>query len=65
MDPPKNNFFYALRSRGEQYSSPDVVTGMLQVILTNVFVLLDLGGALSFVTPLIHRNFNILLDILN
>ncbi|XP_049346806.1 uncharacterized protein LOC125811345 [Solanum verrucosum] len=40
-DAPKKNHFYALQSRGDQESSPDVVTGMLQVFLINVYALLD------------------------
>ncbi|XP_069150083.1 uncharacterized protein [Solanum lycopersicum] len=65
VDPPKKNKFYALRSRGEQESSPDVVTGMLQVFSIDVYALLDPSATLSFVTPLIARKFDILPDILN
>ena len=49
VDPPKKNYFNALRSRGEQESSPDVVTGMLQVFAINVYCLLDPGATLSIV----------------
>ena len=52
----KKNRFYALRSRGEQESSPDVVNGMLQVFSIDAYDLLDPGDILSFVTPLILRN---------
>ena len=38
---PKKNRFYALHSRGDQEDSPDVVTGMLQVLSINVYALLD------------------------
>ena len=48
--------FNALRSRGEQESSPDVVTGMLQVFSIYVYALLDRGDKLSFVTPLIAKS---------
>ena len=65
MDPPKNNLFYVLRSRGEQESSPDVVTSMLRLFDIDVYALLDLGATLYFVTPLIDRMFDILPDILN
>ena len=65
MDAPKKKFFYALHSWGEQVSSPDVVLVMLQVFFINVYALLDSGDTLSFVTPLITRNFDIFLDILN
>ena len=47
---PKKNLFYALRSRGEQETSPDVVTVMLKVFSTDIYALLDLGATLSFVT---------------
>ena len=35
------NHFYALRSRGEQETSSDVVTGMLKVFSIDVYSLLD------------------------
>ena len=38
---PKKNHFYALRSRGEQETSPDLVTGMFQVFSIDVYALLD------------------------
>lgn len=64
LDPPKKNHLYALRSRGELQSSPDVVTGILQVITINVYSLRDLGNTLSFVTPLVAKKIDILSDIL-
>ena len=63
-DAPKKNHFYALRSRGNQEDSPDVVTGMLQVFSNNVYVLLDLGANFSFVTPLISKRFGVLPEAL-
>ena len=39
--------------RGEQKSSLDVMNGILQVFSVNVYVLLDPGATLSFVTPLV------------
>ncbi|XP_015081286.1 uncharacterized protein LOC107024862 [Solanum pennellii] len=51
VDTPRKNRFCALCSRGEQESSPDVVT--------------DPGSTLSFTTPLVARKFDILPDILN
>ena len=65
MDIPKKNRFYAIRSRGEQETSLDVLTGMLQVFSVDVYALLDQGCRLSFVTPLISRKFDVLPDILN
>ena len=32
----KKNYFYALRTRGEQQTTPDVVTGTLQVFSIDV-----------------------------
>ena len=37
---PKKNCFYALHSRGEQETSPDVVTSMLKVFFIDVYALL-------------------------
>ena len=54
-DAPKKNWFYALCPRGEQETSPDVVTGMLEVFSADVYALLDPGANLSFVTPLIYK----------
>ncbi|XP_069145474.1 uncharacterized protein [Solanum lycopersicum] len=64
-DDPKKNRFYTLRSRGEQETSPDLVTGMLKVFSPDVYSLLDPGATLSFVTPLVAKNFDILPDILH
>ena len=57
---PKKNHFYALRSRGEQETSPDMVTGMLKVFSFDVYALLDPGATLSFMTPLVAKKFDIL-----
>ena len=62
-DAPNNINFYALRSRGEQYTSPYVVIDMLNVLSIDVYVLLNPGAILSFVTPLVAKKFDILLDI--
>ena len=43
---PKNNRFYAIRSRGEQETSLDVVTGMLKVFSLDVYSLHDPGATL-------------------
>ena len=42
-----------------------MVTGMLQVFLTSVYPLLDLGSTLFFVTPLLALTFEILLEVLH
>ncbi|XP_069150827.1 uncharacterized protein [Solanum lycopersicum] len=62
---PKKNHFYALRSRCEQETSPDVVTGMLKIFSIDGYALLDSGATLSFVTPLVAKKFDILPDILH
>ncbi|KAH0773630.1 hypothetical protein KY290_010767 [Solanum tuberosum] len=59
-DVPKKNRFYALQSRGDQESSPNVVIGILQVFSIDVYALLDPGATLSFVTPLVAMKFEIL-----
>ena len=64
VDAPKKNRFYALRHRGEQESSPNVVTCMLQVCI-DVYALLDPGATLYFVTPLIANKFDIFPVVLN
>ena len=62
-DALKKNHFYALRSRGEQETSPDVVIGMLKVFYVDVYALIEPNTTLSFVTPLVAKNFDILPDI--
>ncbi|XP_015081364.1 uncharacterized protein LOC107024983 [Solanum pennellii] len=42
-DAQKRNRFCALKAKGEKESSPDVVTGMIQVFSINVYALLDQG----------------------
>ena len=64
-DAPKKNLFNALHSRGEQETSPDVVTSMLKVFSIDVYDLLDLSATLSFDTPLVSKKFDILPDILH
>ena len=63
-DAPKKNRFDALRSRGEQEFSPDVVIDLLKVFSIDVYALLDPDATLSFVTPLVAKMFYILHDIL-
>ena len=64
-DAPKKNRFYALCSRGDEETYPDVVTGMWKIFTLDVYALLDPGATLSFVTPLVARKFYVLPDILN
>ena len=56
---------YALRSRGEHETSPDVVTGMLKVFSIDIYSLIDASSTLYFFTPLKAKKFEILPDILN
>ena len=57
IDVPRKNIFYSLPSRGEHESSPDMVTGMLQVFSLKIYTLIYLGATLSFNTSLVVRNF--------
>ena len=65
VDGLKKNRFYALLYRSEKETSYDVVTGILKVFSIDVYVLLDPGDTLSFVTPLVAKKFNILPDVLH
>ena len=62
-DAPNKNHFNALHYRGEKENSPDVVTDMLKVLSLDVYALIDPGATLSFVTPLLAKNFDIFPDI--
>ncbi|KAF3616048.1 hypothetical protein FXO37_35230 [Capsicum annuum] len=53
------NWFYDFPSHQEHKSSPDVVTIMLCAFHLNVFVLLNPGSNISYVTPLIAVNFEL------
>ena len=61
----KKNRFYALRSRGKQDTSPDVVTGILKVFSIDVYALLDPGTILFVISFLITKKFDVLPDVLN
>ena len=41
---PKKNHFYALRSRGEQETSPDVLNDILKVFSIDAYALLGSGS---------------------
>ena len=51
------------QDKGEQESSPDVVTGMLQVLSINVYTQFDPDATLYFVTPLVAMKFDVLPDV--
>nr|AAV31186.2 Gag-pol polyprotein, putative [Solanum tuberosum] len=54
------NRLYAITSRQEQKNSPDVVTGMIKVFTFDVYAFLNPGASLSFVTPYVAMNFDVL-----
>ncbi|KAH0674527.1 hypothetical protein KY290_024941 [Solanum tuberosum] len=54
------NHLYAITSLQEQEDSPDDVTGMIQVFNFDVYALLDPGVSLSFITPYVAMNFDVL-----
>ncbi|KAG5571007.1 hypothetical protein H5410_060773 [Solanum commersonii] len=54
------NHLYAITRWQEQNNSPNVVNGMIKVLTFDVYALLDSGASLSFVTPYVAMNFNIL-----
>ena len=65
VDVSKKNRFYALLSKSEQETSPNMVTSNLKVFSIDVYVLLDPGATLSFFTPLVAKKFDILPAILD
>ena len=58
-DAPKRNYFYALRSRGKQEKSRNVVTSQLQVFPIDVYDLLDPGATLLFVSPQLSKKLEV------
>lgn len=53
---------YAFNKFNEQENPPDVVTGMIRVFDFTAYALLYSGASLSFVTPYVSMNFEILLS---
>lgn len=58
------NQFFALPTEGEEEESLDVVTGTLQLISIVVHALLYHSATLLFLTPLVAKKSDVLLDIL-
>ena len=56
---------YALNNRQEHENFPDVVTGMIQVFDFTTYALLDLGSSLSFISPYVFMNFDIIREQLS
>ena len=61
---PKNSRFHDLQTIGDQESSLNVVTVMLQLFSINVYALVDPSGTLCFVNPLVTMIFYMLPDVL-
>ena len=64
-DVPMKNHFYSLYSRGDQETSPDMVTSMSKIFTLDLYGLLDPGDTLSFVTPIEAKKFDVLPDFLH
>ncbi|XP_070036657.1 uncharacterized protein [Nicotiana tomentosiformis] len=56
------NCFYAISGRQSAEASPDVVTGILTVQSHDIYVLIDPGSTLSYVTPYVAMEFGIELE---
>ncbi|XP_069146944.1 uncharacterized protein [Solanum lycopersicum] len=59
------NCLYAHKNRQEHENMQDVVTGMIQVFDFTIYILLDPGESLSFVTSYVAINFDISLEQLS
>ncbi|XP_070039544.1 uncharacterized protein [Nicotiana tomentosiformis] len=53
------NRIYALASRQDQESSPDVVIGILTIFSHNAYALIDPASTLSYITPFVVGKFGI------
>ncbi|KAG5580672.1 hypothetical protein H5410_051299, partial [Solanum commersonii] len=54
-----SNCLYAISSRQDHESFPDIFTGILKVFVIDVYALLDADVRLSFVTPYVGIRFDI------
>ncbi|WMV41359.1 hypothetical protein MTR67_034744 [Solanum verrucosum] len=54
------NHLYAITSRQEQENFLDVVTGMIKVFTLDFYDLLEKGASLSFMTPYVANNIDVL-----
>ena len=54
------NHLHAITSLQEYKNSPSVFTGMIKVFTFDVYALLDPGAILSFITPYVANQFEIL-----
>ncbi|XP_009773629.1 uncharacterized protein [Nicotiana sylvestris] len=66
----QQNRIYALSSRQDLESSPDVVTGILSIFSIDMYALIDPGSTLSYISPfvaskwdrepeLLHKSFEV------
>ena len=55
----KTNCLYVINGRQEQEDSPDAITGMIQFFDFTLYALLDPRASLSFVTPYVLMNIDI------
>ncbi|XP_069152792.1 uncharacterized protein [Solanum lycopersicum] len=65
VEPLKRNMFYTLKDREEHEKSADEVTGTLRVFSFPLYILLDQGSTLSFVTPFVASKFDLFPKILH
>ncbi|XP_075092246.1 uncharacterized protein LOC142172513 [Nicotiana tabacum] len=54
----QQNRIYALLSRQDLESSPDVVTGILSVFSIDMYALIDPGSTLSYISPLVASKWD-------
>ncbi|XP_075080213.1 uncharacterized protein LOC142165745 [Nicotiana tabacum] len=54
----QQNRIYALSSRQDLESSPDVVTGILSVFSIDMYALIDPGSTLSYISPLVASKWD-------
>ncbi|XP_070017466.1 uncharacterized protein [Nicotiana sylvestris] len=54
----QQNRIYALSSRQDLESSPDVVTGILSVFSIDMYALIDPGSTLSYISPFIASKWD-------
>ncbi|XP_070011776.1 uncharacterized protein [Nicotiana sylvestris] len=54
----QQNRIYALSSRQDLESSPDVVTGILSIFFIDMYALIDLGSTLLYISPFIASKWD-------
>ena len=56
----RGNHLYSITTLREKEDSPNVVIGIMNVFDFTIYEFLDPGASLSFVTPYISMNFDII-----